>query len=1355
MIRGNLAPSYFLWRPASAQTALFALLLAFFCGRVRAQGVPVAAAPPLTDSQLAELRNISLWRVEYHVRLTEDSLGSGTDTLTGGTLSTPVSRWIHQRAIGESFDVIFFVSGNPGCGSSGTCHVDYSVVGSAALHYDWRENELLSLDHCALQSDGSIGPGQQQMVRTRLVNTGSLALDGTPDPLNDGAHAGHTVDRLSFLIDPATNPPRAFVNGEVLFAGTGSTNFSGCLRNQVSSGLDFETEDAEIFFNANPNVVLTAASVGDSQVRVEGGEFVIHGEGDRIISAANDPAHCLVASFSFASPGIQPNLSCSTQLHEHRSWVIRPVRSPLSIAGLEVTQATQTMQSPTDLEAGLLASDGKPPIPVVAGKPAALRVYLAKAPDTTSAELDLTLPDTSLGAAFTLTPGCTPDNRRRQENAAAFQCRSVDAYFTPPEGSWSATVTLKDDQGHIIETHTFPFRSVTTKPLSLLPVKVCDAQAGSDLLCGSLAQFSALLPFIRSTYPGSVNRAITLSGPLNRFTATGGWDQWWIPLLGDIGNLWTADGKPSDVYYFGVVRSLLPDPPGTGSIGGGGNTPGHAAAGRTSWTVSNMSGANVDDAAQVVAHEIGHNIGRNHVPSPAAFGCYGNPAHLDPGWPYGNTPLVQEVGFDVANGKAVLPEAHADWMSYCTPRWISPYTYKALLAGAASGSGSSSAISSAARSAGPFWLVSGTIQDAAASLDPLFLMDAIGDNSQGNGPDRIELRDSGGNLLFTRYFEPSEVHFANLEGPPRFSELLPVLPAARIAVLASDGTELAARDITGAPPAVQVTFPAGGEFLSGVRTLLWSVRDPDSVQHSFWVQYSADDGHVWRTIAAGIDANELAVDFDTLPGSSTARIRVLASDGANTGAAVSAPFTVSLKPPAAHISFPDSGSVFRKGQLVWLQAFTLDPEDGFLDGPAVRWQSDRDGDLGSGAELHATTLSVGEHHITLTVTDTAGNQVTDSITIRIADADFNEASAPASNDTTAPATTAGVSPPANSSGWDKDIVTLTLSANDPDGSSDVKQITFGAAGAQAIAPTTVAGNSASLVILAEGQTTITFFATDDAGNSESPHAVTIKLDRTPPVISATANPPANANGWNNSDVTVSFAAVDALSGIDAVSAPVTLTSEGARQSLAGSATDKAGNLAVVGATVNIDKTPPEAFSQFDPATRDLAVFGRDSLSGVPPGPLTPISLVPANPGEDCEHSGADHDDGEHAEIRTYRILDAAGNALLLVQRVKKEGHEIKASLASLQYADGPVLAAPPNEEAFEWALAKDGNLSELEQRIEVQGGKDRRVWKAKYDARKNQTTIEQEDSQPETKIVEPGLVLLRLATAKGALAVEF
>ena len=66
----------------------------------------------------------------------------------------------------------------------------------------------------------------------------------------------------------------------------------------------------------------------------------------------------------------------------------------------------------------------------------------------------------------------------------------------------------------------------------------------------------------------------------------------------------------------------------------------------------------------------------------------------------------------------------------------------------------------------------------------------------------------------------------------------------------------------------------------------------------------------------------------------------------------------------------------------------------------------------------------------------------------------------------------------------------------------------------------------------------------------------------------------NANGWNNTDATVSFGATDALSGLDTVPSPSTLTAEGADQLVTGTATDIAGNSASASASINIDKTAP-------------------------------------------------------------------------------------------------------------------------------------------------------------------------------------
>jgi len=84
------------------------------------------------------------------------------------------------------------------------------------------------------------------------------------------------------------------------------------------------------------------------------------------------------------------------------------------------------------------------------------------------------------------------------------------------------------------------------------------------------------------------------------------------------------------------------------------------------------------------------------------------------------------------------------------------------------------------------------------------------------------------------------------------------------------------------------------------------------------------------------------------------------------------------------------------------------------------------------------------------------------------------------------------------------------------------------------------------------------------------------VDKTKPTASASASPAANANGWNNTNVTVSFSGSDALSGIDFCDAPVVLSSEGAGQSASGTCTDKAGNVSdpATVSGINIDKTPP-------------------------------------------------------------------------------------------------------------------------------------------------------------------------------------
>ena len=126
-------------------------------------------------------------------------------------------------------------------------------------------------------------------------------------------------------------------------------------------------------------------------------------------------------------------------------------------------------------------------------------------------------------------------------------------------------------------------------------------------------------------------------------------------------------------------------------------------------------------------------------------------------------------------------------------------------------------------------------------------------------------------------------------------------------------------------------------------------------------------------------------------------------------------------------------------------------------------------------------------------------------------------------------TFAGQNPAANGAHWNNTNVTLTWNCTDsisgPISPSVTQSLT--AEGANQSASGT---------------------CTDAAGNNASNPQTGINIDKTPPTLAfSAASPAANANGWNNTDVTVTFTGTDALSTIDFCTAPVTLSAEGAAQ----------------------------------------------------------------------------------------------------------------------------------------------------------------------------------------------------------------
>jgi len=117
----------------------------------------------------------------------------------------------------------------------------------------------------------------------------------------------------------------------------------------------------------------------------------------------------------------------------------------------------------------------------------------------------------------------------------------------------------------------------------------------------------------------------------------------------------------------------------------------------------------------------------------------------------------------------------------------------------------------------------------------------------------------------------------------------------------------------------------------------------------------------------------------------------------------------------------------------------------------------------------------------------------------------------------------------------------------------------------------------------------------------------LKIDKTAPTIALSSRTPANAAGWNNTDVALTWNCSDAVSGPVANQVSASLTGEGEAQNATGNCADRAGHTSSqTQSGINIDKTSP--ISQITTPANDAvyllnaivnAAYGcADALSGV-------------------------------------------------------------------------------------------------------------------------------------------------------------
>ncbi|MCL6580024.1 MAG: carboxypeptidase regulatory-like domain-containing protein [Firmicutes bacterium] len=145
-------------------------------------------------------------------------------------------------------------------------------------------------------------------------------------------------------------------------------------------------------------------------------------------------------------------------------------------------------------------------------------------------------------------------------------------------------------------------------------------------------------------------------------------------------------------------------------------------------------------------------------------------------------------------------------------------------------------------------------------------------------------------------------------------------------VLPPGGTSFVRYDCFTVPrsgPSVTLLRPAGGELWTGTETVSWSGSSPNGYPLTYDLLYSTDGGLTYGYLARGLDGTSFVWDTSTYPSSSSYRLRVVASDGFETGQSTSGQFTVDNTPPTVAFVSPAEGDVLSGTVVVEVHALDL------------------------------------------------------------------------------------------------------------------------------------------------------------------------------------------------------------------------------------------------------------------------------------------------------------------------------------------------------------------------------------------------------------------------------------------------
>lgn len=328
------------------------------------------------------------------------------------------------------------------------------------------------------------------------------------------------------------------------------------------------------------------------------------------------------------------------------------------------------------VKGGKLQTDAKINAPIIAGRPALVRVYMKPFAGTRpvlEAELrvkragkeDLVLVDGGKRVVPEL-------DDEMLEHTLNFDIAAEDM---TGDATFALKVGVKLDGPDVLsfpaDGSAAPFGAKTTTPklkVKFVPIAYEADPAAS--ITPDLADLPALKDTLYKMYPVAAME-FTVREPLRWSTPVKSNGPGWDELLNGVMQLRRADKAPGDVYYVGVLtpKATL----GQFCEQGGcilGIAP-QASERDVALRVALVLGYPSRGAGGTLAQELAHAMGRLHAP------C-GNPQAIDDDFPYGSGG-IGVWGYDLIEKKLINPgNRYRDFMSYCGPTWVSDYTYKGL-----------------------------------------------------------------------------------------------------------------------------------------------------------------------------------------------------------------------------------------------------------------------------------------------------------------------------------------------------------------------------------------------------------------------------------------------------------------------------------------------------------------------------------------------------------------------------------------------------------------------------------------------------------------------------------------------------